>query len=229
MRKILSWIGAAITFIATVATLATTPWGLIVTTALAAGVASWDWAYQVVQNPRVNAAVWVFLALYWTCIGAVVLRHLKNPRSVRIFHDYAYALSPENLLLNLDPSMPNKIILNFGFRNVGAGPIKMHVEELRVILDGRTEDHPDTVGRDVLIPRATWKGYRSPAIPRDLTREEIKGTADIVVLYGHPELGYERKFHIRYEVGIQFPKSFPVEQPIFGSGILLESDSPYRP
>jgi hypothetical protein len=118
------------------------------------------------------------------------------------------------------------IAVNFTFRNVGAGPIKFRVEDLRLILDARTADHPDNIGKEVIIPRAAGKGYRSAAIPWDKSKNPLKGSADITLLYGHPEIGgYVRKFRMKLEIGMVVTDGLPTA---FNAGIVSESDSPYQ-
>jgi len=96
---------------------------------------------------------------------------------------------------------------------------------MRVILDGRTEDHPESIGKDLIVPRAVGKACRSPFIYVDETKSKIEGKADLTLLYGHPEIGgYVRSFRIKLEIGFGFLNGAPIG---FTAGILSEVDTPY--
>ena len=59
----------------------------------------------------------------------------------------------------------------------------------------------------------------------DKIKSSIKGTADITILYGHPEIGYERKLKLKFQlVGTVANEKVTA----FTAGIELESDTPYR-
>jgi hypothetical protein len=225
----LKWLramGPVGSFLANVIALLATSWGVVLSALLGVGATFWAFATDFVQDPRIQTGAEVFLAVFWTYIGFVVLRTKRLPTSVRIYHDYAYGLAFEMAQLAIDPDLPDHLAVNFSFRNVSAGPIKCRVEDMRVILAGRTADHPDSMPKEFMIPRVTAKGYRSAAIPWDQSKNStIKGAADLTIIYGHPEIGYERKLRMKFELGIAFEHQKMVG---FTAGIGSEIDTPYR-
>lgn len=225
MSRWLRSLGPLGSFLANIIALLATNWGVVVSAVIGATTGIWALASDWVQNSRVQSAVIVFLVLFWTYIGFVVLRSQRKPTSVRVYHDYAYALAFEIANPLIDPDKPGFIMANFSFRNVGAGPAKCLMEDMRVILDGRTADHPITVSREFIVPRGTAKAYRSAAIPWDQTRTRLEGTADITLLYGHPDIGYERKLRLKFELGVGIQNGAPVA---LTAGIISEIDSPYK-
>lgn len=225
MFKWLRSLGPFGSFLANAIALLATNWGIVVSVIIGIGAGLWTLASAWIQNPRVQSGVEVFLAILWTYIGFVVLRSHKMPTTVRVFHDYAYALAYEAATPGLDPEQPDLISFVFVFRNVGVGPIKARVEDLRVIFDGRTADHPEMMSKEFIVPRVTAKTYRSALIPWDKKKNRANGTADITILYGHPEIGYERKLRIKLELAMGIENERPVG---FSAGIISETDSPYR-
>jgi hypothetical protein len=207
-------------------TLLTTNWVVVASLLIGGWAAATTWAVDLIQNPRFQAGIVAFLAVLWTTIGFVFLRNQARPTSMRLFHDYAYALAFEGAQLLLAGDVPDAVMINFTFRNVGAGPIRFRVEDMRVILDGRTADHPETVGKEVIVPRVNANGYRSAPIPLDRSKKDgVRGTGEITMIYGHPDGSFERKLRVKLELGMGFENRNPVG---FNAGIMSEVDSPYQ-
>lgn len=183
---------------------------LTVTALLTAMLAMFTSAVHWVQQPAVYATAGIFIFLLWTWIGLVVLRDQREPMSVRISHDYAYALIIDGGWQPIfgkfeptHPSYPNAdaVMMALGFRNVGAGPLRLKVEEFRVVLGGRTFDDPQ-INPEITFARLSQKGVRSPAIKIDLGEQHHTGTAYCRFLYGPPEGAFQRKYTLRLSINV---------------------------
>jgi hypothetical protein len=211
-QRLMKWLrtlGTVGNFIATVlqflfAAFPAITFSVVVTTILAVYTNALVW----VSQPSVRAVAGIFIFLLWTYIGIAILRDRQNPRLVRIAHDYSYSLICEGpwqaLMVRTAANHPHpnmdavQIILPL--RNVGAGPLRLRIEEFRIVLNRRTSD--DSPVLTLTLPRMGPKGVRSAPIERDPDLTQLDGTATCRFVYGPPEGDPVRRYTVRADLAV---------------------------
>jgi hypothetical protein len=208
---------------ANVLAILTTNWVLVVSAALAIFTALEAWTIALVQNLAVRSAAEVFIAALWTIIGLRVLAQSKRPQEVKIAHEYAYSIIIENMTPIFNDTEDFAFALAINFRNVGAGPLRVKLDELRVILGDRTlPDSPSPP--ELILPRLAPKAFKSGGFKREAISGTMTGSVFFSILYGPPDGAFARRFSFRAKLHVIEPKD--------GKGlgyadeVLEEKDSP---
>jgi hypothetical protein len=205
-------------------------WSVITTAFLArfTGVIHW------VQQPNVYFTAAVFLFILWTFIGLLNLRDRQRTSTVRIAHDYAYSLINEGgwqaVLIRTPPNHvqhPNMdaLSITLGIRNVGHGPLRMRVDEMRVVLNSRTSDGLETAP-ELIFARLAVRGVKSGPIERDPALTFYQGTAAVRLSYGAPGGPWLRRYTIRANLSVNVNFGSSVASVL--DDIVEEKDEPYE-
>jgi hypothetical protein len=234
MRQLIAWLrtlGPAGGFVADALALLTTNWVAVVSLLLGLVTALWASAVAFFQEPRVQTGIEVFLAALWTMVGALYLYDRTKPRIVRVALDYRYGLT-------FDGIMPAVDLLNdetwfsvaVQLRNSSQAPIRYAVTEFDVRIGSRALPKPERPMTSVLA-RGAAKTSSPSRFSKNEMREffgkRMKGTADITVVYGHPEEKPVRKLTIKAELLLHFPLEGEHQQPFgWGADIISEVDDP---
>jgi hypothetical protein len=80
---------------ATILTLLTAPWVVLLGAGLAVVTVMLSATFKFVSDPHVQRGVEVFLVLLWTYIGLRFLESLNKTSIVKMVADYRYAINPE--------------------------------------------------------------------------------------------------------------------------------------
>ena len=212
---IMSWLGVTVT--------------LIGTALITLSSAALNW----IDRPAVYIPAAVFLFFLWTFIGVAILRAKQKPQTVRIAHEYAYSIIPDSATLSLGQFAPNApanagedaISIIYNFRNVSAGPLRLVVEEFRVVLDGRTSADPETPKLELMFARLAPKSLRSGGIPRNKEKKHLLGTVSIKFYYGPPDGEFLRVYALKTELQVGFDESGLIGA--LQDRTVLETDMPY--
>lgn len=214
LLQIMSWVGVTVTLAGT---------ALV---ALSASVLHWA------TNPAVYASAGTFLFFLWTFVAIAVLRDRQKIKTVRIAHDYAYSLIIDGgwqqpvigKFEATHPNHPNEnaLVLVMTFRNVGAGPLRLRVEEARIVLGGMTNDFSPT---EFIFARMAPKGVRPGAIKLDLNKPQQTGTATFKFVYGPPDGEFVRRYFLRLD--IQLNLDMENHAVMIQDSIKEETDIPY--
>jgi hypothetical protein len=209
----------------------TNNWVLTMSALMSIWAAFTEWTFVLVQNPRFQNAVFVFLSLLWTSIGITVLIDRRKPRTVKAEHDYRYGLTFEGLMPALSGPFDtddSELGVGIQLRNFSSGPIKYTIEELDVRIGNRALPILKKGSLFGFMARGAGRTSYSPAFKRrdfkDFVGQRLEGTANFSITYGHPELPAVRKLSISMAVHLEIPtEPGPVG---FGANILDESDQP---
>jgi len=151
---------------------------------------------------------------------------------VRIANEYTYSLIQEGswqVVLGKFPSNhqahadADAVIIILPIRNVGAGPIRLRVEEFRIVLNGRTNDDSDQT-LELILPRVAPKGIRSGTIRRDAGQKTLTGTGVCKILYGGVDGPLVRRFTLRARLNLQIAE----KDVLLMDEIQEEKDEPYN-
>jgi hypothetical protein len=213
--QILGWVTPALTFSAVV--------GVI--------VAVWSGAFEWVQKPTVYIPAFVFAYSLWIYAALAVISGTKRTRTVRIAHDYASSFIPEGTQLTLGkfppdhPTHPNDaaFMFVFNFRNVGAGPARMRIDEFRVVINGMTGEELGE-HREITFARMGLKGLRT-VVKRDAGKPNYMGIAVFRLLYGAPEGNFLRKYTYRLKINVSVDEQSG--NALYSDEIVEETDEPY--
>jgi hypothetical protein len=199
---------------------------LTVSVLVGALLATWGSALVWIQKPAVYVPALAFLFVLWVFVGLAILWNRKHPQSVRIAHEYAYSLIPEAtqaMLAQVGPHHEPAVALVFNFRNVGAGPLRLRVEDLRVVIDARTNDDiPPNL--EVTLARMGSKGIRT-IVRRTPGMGVYEGTATLKLLYGPPDVKPVRRYILKVKVNINSDEAPPAAH--YSDEIVEEKDTPY--
>jgi len=221
------------TTVANVLVFLTTNWVLVMGALLSIWAALSDWTVGVLQNPRIQVAVFVFIAILWTYIGITVLVDRRKPRIVRSHQDYRYGLTFEGIFPNWDPRGDAEAAFQFSLllRNYSMGPIKYGIEHFDVRIGSRALPEWKNEGKTVYIPRGGAK--MSSAVPfknddiKEFYGKEVTGTAKFSIAYGHPEETPVRRLKMIIELTLVFNTEKEPPTLGFNTNILEESDEPF--
>jgi hypothetical protein len=206
--------------------------GLTISAVTASAVGYWSAALIWVQHPYVYVPAFVFLFVLWTYIGIMVLTSRGSVQTVKIAHEYAYALITDGggsvqLIQTNDkhPTHPNTtgLSIQLNFRNVSAGPIRVRVDEFRVNLDNRSSQDPDTTPT-LIMARLSPRGVRSGIVPRDANKTNLFGTLTARLTYGPPDGPYCRQYRARERIEVVINQ---VGQVLLSDEIIEEADVAY--
>jgi hypothetical protein len=214
---------------ADILTFLTNNWVLTMSTIIALWASFTDWAVAMVQNPKVQTAALVFLVLLWTIVGITVLIDRRKPRITKSEHDYRYGLTFEGFVPLINDAAFDKddSQLRFGIsvRNFSSGPIKYTVDELDVRIGNRALPKLKKGELFGFMARGAGRTSASPAFKRgdfkELIGQQLEGTANFSISYGHPELPPVRRLLIVMTIVLHIPES---GIPGFGTNILEETD-----
>jgi len=170
---------------------------------LAAIIASVDGAIAWVQKPHVYIPALVFGYFF-------LLFSLVRRRRVQQVTDYEYGITGEGNWTAILASIPGKkpgdplqdgLILVATFRSCCTAPIRLKLEEFKVVLDERTHiDQPEV--REVVVPRFATKGVKSAFVPRDPKQMHLSGSVTIKLLYGPLNSKATRRYTLKCGVDI---------------------------
>lgn len=210
-------LGYVITFI-------TTNWVAVMSAILSYAITAADWTLNIARMDSVRIGVGAFLAILWTSIGITFLRNQKRGQMVRVVHEYAYALTQAGIALL--PTEKEGVTYALNFANVGAGPIRLQVEEFRITLGGRTGPEEEKFP-DLFLPRAAVKQYRFPTFTKENLpgAEPAKGAIVFTGVYGHPEFPPVRRIKLRINIQLGIEPGGVLKT---GESIQVESDTPIR-
>jgi hypothetical protein len=184
--------------------------GLTMSAAGAAAALYFESAIELIQQPIVYVPASVFLFLLWTYIGLATLTARQRPQIVRMVHDYAYGLILEGHPTIVMGKFPNDhaafpggfaLMLNCNYRNVSHGPIRLRVEEFRVVLNNRTNDNSDA-SVELFFARLAAMGIRSGGVPIDTDAKQLDGTLTLKFVYGHPDGDFDRRYTLKLNIHI---------------------------
>lgn len=181
--------------------------GVAVSVIVTAAVGYFTVLYGWASSDSVQMLAKVFLFSLWTYIGLSYLSLRGKPQIVKMYHDYAYSLIPDGVisatLAQFEKGHKNAgedaITVACQFRNISSGPIRVKTEDMRVILDGKTNDHTCI---ETVFPKLAQKGIRCGAIGRDKTKSNLSGTMEIKLIYGGLEEDYSRRYTLKLEIQI---------------------------
>ncbi len=208
---------------ATVLTFLTTNWALTMSTVAAAIVGFWDQATAFAGDPKTRSVILVFLAVLWTSIGVRVIIAQNRPRIVKTAHEYPYSVIIEGIApIYNQGSADRAFSIAVNFRNVGAGPIRIRLEELRIVVGDRTlPDSPSPA--DMVLARLAARAYQSGGFKRDVLKGEMTGSLTFSVIYGPPDGNFIRRFKLRAKIHVV--EAGADGKLGFGHDILEESDT----
>ena len=208
----------------------TANWGLAVSAVLATFGGLWTTSSTFFHRADVQTIALIFLALFWTYIGFVVLSDRKKPRETRPFHDYRYGLTFEGIFALYNPESPEgEGTLSFAIqlRNFSSGPLKYEIEVFDVIINNRILPRLKKGTFTSIMSRGAGRtsrhqGFKKEDI-KDFLDKQVKGTLDLVIVYGHPERDFERRLKMSFELGLLIQSNGP---PSYSDTITSESDEP---
>jgi hypothetical protein len=192
-----------------------------------------------VQHPYVYCTAAIFLFLWWTYIGIVILKNQNIIRTVRVVRNYAHTLItdpgwtagvakyPPN---HLEHANKDALQLFCQFRNVHNEPLRVRIEDIRVVLDGRSCDDFASKRDDVIISPFGTKNINCGAVVWDVQKRHLLGTTSIKLIYGPVEGNFERIFILRNKIQIMInPENAPpgAAQSSLLAELVEEKDQPY--
>jgi hypothetical protein len=215
------------TFAANVLAFLTANWGVAVSAALAVYVAASSWATGIVNSPATHAAALTFLVLLWGYIGITFLIDRRGPRLVRVAPDYRFGLTFEGLIPAIDPlSDEGWFSVAVQLRNFSQAPIQYTVTQFDVRIGTRALPKPEKI-LTAYLARGAGRTSSPSKFSKDEMREffgkRMKGTADMMVIYGHPEEKPVRRLRIRADLILHLP-SADAGPTAWGTDIISEID-----
>lgn len=225
--------GGAGTHIANIITVLTTNWGVSVSVGMGLIGALWASALGFFQHPAVQIGIGVFLATLWTIAGVTYLIDRTRARVVRISPDYRYGLTFEGIMPSVLPHREDAwLTMGVQIRNFSQSPIRYAVERFEIkigtrSLPPRSQSRPNRG----YLARGAGKIAGAPSFKKDDLREffgqnDVIGTAECAIVYGHPEQAPVRRLTIKAELHLDFTSGDG--PPLgFGADILEEIDEPY--
>ena len=183
----------------------------------------------------------VFMMSLWCCIGVIWLsdraKSLSN-KYVRADYDCSWSLTVEYPQIQKDAHTP---LAEYQFRvhliNTSTYPIKYVVQEATTTLVNRVPKStanlytPGVLARLGGATRVSFSPYEKGMIVESGFQE---GTGRLIVLYGHPSVGYSRKMIKEFRIKTRFPPP-PDSTQTERSGLLpteivfiVEDEEPYR-
>jgi len=211
-------------FIADVISVFSTNWGLVLSFIIATGAGFWKYTYDFLSDPRVQITGNVFLWLFWTYIGVSILRRLSAGIKTIPVPDFERGVAIEQWQPVYDHNSEDAAFqLGVTVRNVTNLPMRIIVDEFRVIIDNRTL--PDSPPVESVIARFGVKGVVTPAFKKSAIQGNMKGQAIIRIRYGRTSGPLEREFKHRANFNIRAPAPGSSEVLGFASSIEFEDDS----
>lgn len=236
-----SWfhsLGPLGTFIANAIVFLTTNWWLVVSAAIGLTAGLWEGAVSFFSLPAVQVGIGLWLASLWTIVALLILVDRRIPRMVKIQPDYRYGLTFEGIVPNIDVlNETGWLSFALQIRNYSQAPIRYTVEGFDFRIGTRALPKPKKILTGYL-PRGSGKTISPSQFSKDEVREffgkRMQGTAEISVIYGHPEEKPIRRLRIGCDITIHLPKDDEEAQagvqPIklkpfgFGADIITETD-----
>jgi hypothetical protein len=223
--------GSFATALATVATLLTTSWGVIVSAAVGLATALWTGALEFFQRTEVQYGIGMFFVSLWTYIGLSTILSRRRPRLVRSFHDYRYGLTLEGCapVWDADPTTGG-LQMNLAFRNYTQGALKFLLQHVDIRLGTRALQKATLPQTSGLISRGGAKLVRAASFNMEDIKEyigkRVEGTAEFYIAYGPADGELERIFKVH--LGLQM--LLAVDGKVgYADGITLEVDEDYSP
>jgi hypothetical protein len=207
--NLLRGLGPLGTFIANVLVFLTTNWGVAVSAAAAIYVGLSDWATGAVHSPAIQAAGLTFLFLLWGYVGIAFLIDRHHPRIISVAPDYRYGITFEGMNIAID-------FLNeetwFGpvvqLRNFSQAPIRYTYTQFDVRIGTRALPKPERTA-SAYMARGAGRTSAPSKFSKDEMREffgkRMKGTAEIALVYGHPEEKPVRRLKLSLDLILHFP------------------------
>jgi hypothetical protein len=180
-------------------------WAFIVSAIVGALTWFWDGLFQILNNDHAQIAIVAFFITLWTYVAFRVLWIVRQTVSVDQVPDFRYCLSPESFQLSINSEDPDAALqLGFEFRNVSHWPIRLRVEQFRLIIEDRTCAEPEKK-IEVRIPRIAVRGIRSGVFKKDVLKPRNIGTLDVTIVYGPADGDFLRRYRFRTKLHFVFP------------------------
>ena len=104
--------------IATIITVLTTNWGIVVSVGLGLVAAAINGVYRIASDPHVQVGIGTFVAALWTYIGFIVIVDRRKPRIMRPVQDYSYGLTFEGCNANYAPQSEDALQFGLSFYEI---------------------------------------------------------------------------------------------------------------
>lgn len=209
----------------------TANWGTAVSVAAGTGVALWASAIRFFHEPAVQTGGEIFLATLWTIVAVLYIFDRTKPRIVRAAPDYRYGLTFEGIIPTPDPL--NEVEwLGFALqiRNFSQAPIRYEVTEFDLRIGSRALPKPSKLLVGYLA-RGSGKAISPSKFSKEEVREffgrRVKGTAEVAVVYGHPEEKPVRILKIKADITLHLPLEDSGSLTAWGADIISENDQPF--
>lgn len=214
--------------IATIITVLTTNWGIVVSVGLGLVAAAINGFYRIASDPHVQVGIGTFVAALWTYIGFIVIVDRRKPRIMRPVQDYSYGLTFEGCNANYAPQSEDALQFGLLLRNYSSGPLRYHIEKFQVLIGDRTTPIGKPQRATNFMPRGGGRIYKAAPFKKDSLKEffgkKTMGRADFIIAYGHPEQPPVRRLKMTLELALEFKEDG--SQLGFADCIIEESDEP---
>lgn len=186
-----------------------------------------------IRQPGVYVPALAGLFTLWTYIGVRITRRWQSIQTVKIAVEYPHALIVSGgwkLTLGqfgASHQLAGKpaATLTLFVKNTCAGPVFVKVEEIRLVLNGRTHnDTPST--SQVVLAREADQGFRTASVEFDSGSANSSGTAVLKLLYGPPGGRLERRFIVRSKIQIGHQLSDKSKW-VLADELIEKTDTPY--
>ena len=215
--------------------------GVTVGGLLATGAGFWAYLDHYGALGIILVAVLMFAAFLHIITSVVYLvdrAKSLSPSYVRADYDCSWALNVGTPQLSKDPNNP---LAEYQFRvhvtNTSDYPIKYIVKEATTVIENRVPNDlgnrysPGVLARLGGTTRASFTPYAKGMLPQSGAME---GTGRIVILFGHPAVGYSRKMTKEFRIKCSLSPSWDRTKIIPG-GLLpteiafsVEDEEPFR-
>ena len=92
-------------------------------------------------------------------------------------------------------------MITCNMRNASAGPIRIKVEEMRDILNNRTNDDGPT-DINMIFARLSQKGIRCGGVPFNSSDKKLNGTLSLKILYGGIDEVPSRQYTLKLNIQV---------------------------
>jgi len=235
MSKLVAWLrslGPAGTLAANILVFVTTNWVTVMSLVTGLAVALWASAVSFFQEPAVQTGITIFLITLWTIVGVLYVYDRTKPRTIRVAPDYRYGITFEGMGIAIDPLNEETW---FGpvlqLRNFSQAPIRYTVTQFDVRIGTRALPKPERP-LTVYMARGAGRTSSPSKFSKDEMREffgkRMKGTAEIVLVYGHPEEKPVRRLKLSFDLILHLPADggSPTNPFGWGTDIISEVDEP---
>ena len=96
--------------------------------------------------------------------------------------------------------------VGFNFRNVSTSPLRVRIEEFRLMIEDRTCPDPDNA-IELTVPRLSARAIRSGAFKKDVIKEHNIGTLSVQIIYGPADGEFLRRYHFKTKLQFAFQQT----------------------